>query len=151
MLIWPYIDIYWIISMSLKQLLPYKIVSQKEFVSMCSRNAEIKYYEGEIDFFECVGIHNINNALKWFLSQRILTTQNVQISKSTFLTQSKGATVSVFQLSETYRNENAIDELSNVINQYRKPIKTNRQTQNNNHNNKIKTNKNNGTNKPTQP
>ena len=72
-------------------------------------------------FFECVGIPSINNALKWFKSKGILTTQSVVIGKSTFLTQSRGQTVSVFQLAESYRDKQEIDGYINVIGSYRYP------------------------------
>lgn len=48
MLVWPFVDIYWIIANSLKELLPDKILSTKEFAQKISSNAATKYYEGEI-------------------------------------------------------------------------------------------------------
>ena len=122
MLVWPFVDIYWIIANSLKELLPDKILSTKEFAQKISSNAAAKYYEGEIDFFECVGFHSITNALRWFQTKGILTSQSVQIRKSTFLTQNRGTTVSVFQLSKGYRTEEAIQEWIHHIEQYRKPM-----------------------------
>jgi len=122
MLVWPFLDIYWMIASSLKELLPDKILSQKEFAQQVSANAATKYYEGEIDFFECVGYHSITNALRWFQSKGILTSQSVQIRKSSFLTQSRGTTVSVFQLSKGYRTAEAIDEWITHIERYRKPM-----------------------------
>merc|ERR1712013_415938 len=123
MLVWPLLDLYWLIAVSLKQLLPGKIRSQREFAELCAKFAAQLYYAGDIDFFECVGIHSINNALRWFQTQRILTAQSVQIGKSTFLTQSRGTTVSVFQLTASYRNKEALEELAKMIATYRKPTK----------------------------
>ena len=66
MIVWPLPDLYWLATVSLRQLLPAKILSQREFAELCAKHAATLYYAGHIDFFECVGIHSINNALKWF-------------------------------------------------------------------------------------
>ena len=95
-------------------------MAETELNSLISHEAEMDYFGGSIQFFECVGTHNISNALRWFKSQKIIIDQTINIGKSNQLLIQKNKTVKVLQLHPDFRNMQSLIELSDSIAIYKK-------------------------------
>jgi len=79
MLIWPFIDVYWITVSALSALQPDHIMEESQLCRFAARRAEALYYAGYIDFYEAISTDAIKNALSWCANTGVLTYKHVEV------------------------------------------------------------------------
>jgi len=77
MLIWPFVEVYFVSIASLFVLLPDQVMEQTRLADIASRRAEALFYSGGIDFYESMNKDSIINAFEWCVKQGVLRAHQV--------------------------------------------------------------------------
>jgi len=92
-LLWPYIETYWLVAISLFALFPNAIVEENEYLTNIQKLGQTLYYEGELGYFESVSKETVKTALNRFSERNVIVRKQVN-AKTTVIKLSDTATSS---------------------------------------------------------
>ena len=75
----PFIDSYWLASLSLLQLLPNSTATTSKLISFIQTIGESLYFEGQLDLYESISKETLRNALKYFLAKGVIISVVVKV------------------------------------------------------------------------
>jgi len=108
-LFWPFIDAYWLMSVSLYALFPTWMIEEKSFLEKVQSLGFTLYFQGELSYYEGVSKETLLNAKLLLYEMNVLEQQIID---------SKG--LSVVKLSQNYQKESNLVNLVEKIGQFRR-------------------------------
>lgn len=109
-LLWPFIECYWLVSVSFYGLYPHNLIEEGEFIKYIQKLGQTLYYQGELNFFESISKETTKLALSRFEERNVI---------SKHIINEKG--VCVYKLSGNYiENEEKLDKLVEKMGSFRR-------------------------------
>jgi 1-acyl-sn-glycerol-3-phosphate acyltransferase len=108
-LIWPFIDAYWIASLSLLRLLPARAATEKSLVAFSQKLGEVLFFEGQLDLYEAISKETITNAMTLFARWSVVESVTIE-----------GTAVRGLRLTPSFSSRPSLDRLIYRIGSYKK-------------------------------
>lgn len=109
-LLWPFIECYWLVSISFYGLYPNNLIEEGEFIKFIQKLGQTLYYQGELNFFESISKETTKLALSRFEERNVISKHTIN---------EKGTCV--YKLSGNYvENEEKLDRLVEKMGSFRR-------------------------------
>jgi len=119
-LFWHYIDSYWLCALGLIQLLPKRVLPEKDFITRLQSVAENLYFDGQLDLYEAIARDTLQNALTLFADWNVVEFLHIEGDGGS---QDRSRGNRIIRLNHEYQSKSKIIELIEGIGDYRKSLK----------------------------